>query len=224
MKVCASRESIIVIGYCSVSWHQPPWSTYWYLLLSLLYSAGVIGLQTAVTLLEAGYDVACVAEFLPGDEAADYASPWYVGIKQQTRVAGHLLSGFRLYFMNPSLVNYPHIQIPRMMCIWTQMVTLSERERIISDDSVIVLLLWIYWTTFLRSLLFNCLKAYDVQWLTLNLPTIVRAGGQWRSHEHEYNEVASWDIETYQAWTKLTQKEEAEGKKGRSGITVSKCE
>jgi hypothetical protein len=42
------------------------------------YSAGVIGLQTTLTLLEAGYKVSVVAEYLPGDEDAMYTSPWYV--------------------------------------------------------------------------------------------------------------------------------------------------
>jgi D-amino-acid oxidase len=39
-------------------------------------SAGVIGLQTAVTLLEAGYKVTVVARDWPGDHSPDYTSPW----------------------------------------------------------------------------------------------------------------------------------------------------
>ena len=41
----------------------------------------MIGLQTALTLLEEGgdaYRIYVVAEFLPGDEHPGYASVWYV--------------------------------------------------------------------------------------------------------------------------------------------------
>lgn len=41
-------------------------------------SAGVTGLQTALFLLDAGYDVTIVAKHLPGDLDIDYASPWSV--------------------------------------------------------------------------------------------------------------------------------------------------
>ncbi|KAJ8609208.1 hypothetical protein MRB53_039244 [Persea americana] len=40
------------------------------------FSAGVIGLQTAVILLEHGYTVTILAEHFPGDEDLLYASPW----------------------------------------------------------------------------------------------------------------------------------------------------
>jgi len=40
-------------------------------------SAGVIGLQTALTLLEAGYKVTVAAKHLPGDLSLEYTSPWY---------------------------------------------------------------------------------------------------------------------------------------------------
>ena len=39
-------------------------------------SAGVIGLTSAIRLLEANYDVTIVARDLPGDLAIEYASPW----------------------------------------------------------------------------------------------------------------------------------------------------
>ena len=38
--------------------------------------AGVIGLQTALTLLEAGYKVTIIAKHWPGDESIEYCSPW----------------------------------------------------------------------------------------------------------------------------------------------------
>lgn len=40
------------------------------------YRAGIIGLQTSVKLLEAGYDVTIVAKHLPGDTSTEYTSPW----------------------------------------------------------------------------------------------------------------------------------------------------
>lgn len=39
-------------------------------------SAGVIGLQTAISLLEAGYKVTIVAKHFPGDLSIEYTSPW----------------------------------------------------------------------------------------------------------------------------------------------------
>ncbi|KAH7117872.1 FAD dependent oxidoreductase [Dendryphion nanum] len=42
----------------------------------LVIGAGVIGLQTAVTLLSAGYKVIILAEHFPGDESIEYTSPW----------------------------------------------------------------------------------------------------------------------------------------------------
>jgi glycine/D-amino acid oxidase-like deaminating enzyme len=44
----------------------------------VVIGAGVIGLQTALTLLRAGYAVSVIAEFWPGDEDGMYTSPWYV--------------------------------------------------------------------------------------------------------------------------------------------------
>lgn len=38
--------------------------------------AGVIGLQVALSLLEAGYRVTVVSKYWPGDESIDYTSPW----------------------------------------------------------------------------------------------------------------------------------------------------
>ncbi|KAF2456559.1 hypothetical protein BDY21DRAFT_287939 [Lineolata rhizophorae] len=38
--------------------------------------AGVVGLQTAVFLLEAGYNVTIVAKHFPGDQTIEYTSPW----------------------------------------------------------------------------------------------------------------------------------------------------
>lgn len=37
----------------------------------------MIGLQTAITLLEAGAAVTIIAKHVPGDKAKDYTSPWY---------------------------------------------------------------------------------------------------------------------------------------------------
>ncbi|KAF6234518.1 hypothetical protein HO173_007143 [Letharia columbiana] len=41
--------------------------------------AGITGLQTALYLLDAGYQVTIIAEYVPGDESAHYASPWAGG-------------------------------------------------------------------------------------------------------------------------------------------------
>ncbi|KKY23325.1 putative d-amino-acid oxidase [Diplodia seriata] len=43
----------------------------------VVIGAGVIGLQTAITLLEAGAAVTIIAKHVPGDKAKDYTSPWY---------------------------------------------------------------------------------------------------------------------------------------------------
>lgn len=37
--------------------------------------AGIIGLQTALTLLESGFDVTIIAEYWPGDVDINYTSP-----------------------------------------------------------------------------------------------------------------------------------------------------
>ncbi|QDS74927.1 hypothetical protein FKW77_004292 [Venturia effusa] len=42
----------------------------------VVFGAGVIGLQTAISLLEAGYKVTIVAKHLPGDLSIEYTSPW----------------------------------------------------------------------------------------------------------------------------------------------------
>ncbi|OJD36049.1 d-amino acid oxidase [Diplodia corticola] len=42
----------------------------------VVIGAGVIGLQTAITLLEAGAAVTIIAKHVPGDKAKDYTSPW----------------------------------------------------------------------------------------------------------------------------------------------------
>ncbi|KAF2477513.1 FAD dependent oxidoreductase [Lindgomyces ingoldianus] len=42
----------------------------------VILGAGVIGLQTAVSLLEAGYNVTIIAKHFPGDESIEYTSPW----------------------------------------------------------------------------------------------------------------------------------------------------
>ena len=47
-------------------------------LICLLSRAGVIGLQTALTLLRAGYDVSIVAEWWPGEAVGGYTSDWSV--------------------------------------------------------------------------------------------------------------------------------------------------
>jgi len=41
-------------------------------------SAGVIGLQCALSLLEEGFNVTIIAKHIPGDESIEYASPWWV--------------------------------------------------------------------------------------------------------------------------------------------------
>ncbi|KAH9907481.1 hypothetical protein F4778DRAFT_542831 [Xylariomycetidae sp. FL2044] len=42
----------------------------------LVIGAGVIGLQTAITLLEAGFGVTVLGRHLPGDISTEYTSPW----------------------------------------------------------------------------------------------------------------------------------------------------
>ncbi|KAK8159193.1 hypothetical protein IWX90DRAFT_439785 [Phyllosticta citrichinensis] len=42
----------------------------------VVIGAGVIGLQTAVTFLENGYDVTVIAKHVPGDKSSEYTSPW----------------------------------------------------------------------------------------------------------------------------------------------------
>lgn len=41
-----------------------------------IIGAGVIGLTSALMLVDAGYDVVIVARNLPGDETTEWASPW----------------------------------------------------------------------------------------------------------------------------------------------------
>lgn len=41
-----------------------------------IIGAGVVGLTSALLLVDAGYDVIIVARDLPGDETTDWASPW----------------------------------------------------------------------------------------------------------------------------------------------------
>lgn len=41
-----------------------------------IVGAGVIGLTTALLLVDAGYDVTIVARNLLNDESTDWASPW----------------------------------------------------------------------------------------------------------------------------------------------------
>ncbi|KAB8648463.1 hypothetical protein FH972_026121 [Carpinus fangiana] len=42
----------------------------------IIVGAGVIGLQTAITLLEAGSRVTVIAKHIPGDTSIEYCSPW----------------------------------------------------------------------------------------------------------------------------------------------------
>jgi hypothetical protein len=51
------------------------------------HSAGVIGLQIAISLLEEGYKVTIVAKHFPGDKSIEYTSPWYVS-NRYTSFAG----------------------------------------------------------------------------------------------------------------------------------------
>lgn len=44
----------------------------------LCYRAGVVGLQSSISLRRAGYRVILLAKHLPGDRAIEYTSPWYV--------------------------------------------------------------------------------------------------------------------------------------------------
>lgn len=43
-------------------------------------SAGIIGLDVALALAERGYGrlITVVAEYMPGDTAVEYTSPWFV--------------------------------------------------------------------------------------------------------------------------------------------------
>jgi glycine/D-amino acid oxidase-like deaminating enzyme len=43
-----------------------------------IIGSGIIGLLSALTVTEAGYEVTIIARDLPGDETQDWASPWYV--------------------------------------------------------------------------------------------------------------------------------------------------
>lgn len=57
----------------------------------------MIGLQTALTLLEEGreaYNVYVVAELLPGDESGEYASAWYVDSSSVPTLKKLLFSGY----------------------------------------------------------------------------------------------------------------------------------
>jgi D-amino-acid oxidase len=44
----------------------------------------VIGLQTSIALLKAGYQVLIVGQHFPGDKSIEYTSPWYVAIANLT--------------------------------------------------------------------------------------------------------------------------------------------
>ncbi|KAF1816807.1 FAD dependent oxidoreductase [Eremomyces bilateralis CBS 781.70] len=44
--------------------------------LVVVVGAGVTGLQTSISLLQFGYDVAIVAKHFPGDKSIEYTSPW----------------------------------------------------------------------------------------------------------------------------------------------------
>lgn len=59
---------IIIVGYCAYNHHL--------LGCADLSRAGVVGLQTAITLLEEGYKVSIIAKHWPGDESVEYTSPW----------------------------------------------------------------------------------------------------------------------------------------------------
>ena len=76
-------------------------------------------------------------------------------------------------------------------------------------------------STFLSSLSAIILSQRKTYIQTNFLTLTSRAGAQWRSHEKEYNEIASWDAETYRAWMELVEKEKAEGREGESGLAVS---
>lgn len=43
-----------------------------------IIGSGVIGLTSALALVQAGYSVTIVARELPGDDSLRWASPWYV--------------------------------------------------------------------------------------------------------------------------------------------------
>ncbi|KAI9760978.1 MAG: hypothetical protein M4579_001354 [Chaenotheca gracillima] len=73
-----SSKHVIVIGYApylktfAVLDRVPILPCY----LTEFYSAGVIGLQTAINLLQTKYDVTVIGEYMPGDTDVDYTSPW----------------------------------------------------------------------------------------------------------------------------------------------------
>ncbi|OAL48212.1 nucleotide-binding domain-containing protein [Pyrenochaeta sp. DS3sAY3a] len=54
----------------------------------IVIGAGVIGLQTAITLLEAKYTVTIIARHWPGDESTEYTSPWAGAIWRSHAAAG----------------------------------------------------------------------------------------------------------------------------------------
>lgn len=45
-----------------------------------IIGAGIIGLVSALTLTETGFNVVIIARDLPGDDTQDWASPWYSSI------------------------------------------------------------------------------------------------------------------------------------------------
>lgn len=57
--------------------HEPNTSRQCNNIVPQLPRAGVIGLQTAIFLLEEGYKVTIIAEHFPGDTSLEYTSPWY---------------------------------------------------------------------------------------------------------------------------------------------------
>lgn len=63
------RPAAVVIG--SVSYRY-----ILYFNINTLYRAGVAGLTSALMLARASWDVTIVAKWMPGDEAAEFTSPW----------------------------------------------------------------------------------------------------------------------------------------------------
>lgn len=69
----ASQDNIVIVGYVNTKKNEGAGKHY----LTLI-SAGIIGLDVALVLAERGYgkQITVIAEYLPGDTAIAYTSPW----------------------------------------------------------------------------------------------------------------------------------------------------
>ena len=71
--MASPQKLVVVIGQVETYCHLHPLSV---IFLTVYYSAGVIGLHSALRLAEAGYEVKVIAKYIPGDFDIEYTSPW----------------------------------------------------------------------------------------------------------------------------------------------------